>query len=44
MLFRSEDLPDEKLEEEYAPLKVEHKARIAGSVDVMPCDRMLVAE
>jgi hypothetical protein len=44
VVIDSEDSLDSKLEEEYAPLKVVLKFRLPSDIDIMPCDRLLVAE
>ncbi len=44
VVIDTEDTPNEKLNEEYAPLRVERCVRLPDDCSEMPCDRLLVAE
>jgi len=44
VVIDTDDTPDAKLNEEYAPLAVEDKVQIKGDCGGMPTDRLLVTE
>jgi hypothetical protein len=44
VVIDTEDTSEEKLNEEYAPLKVNQRVRLPDDCSGMPTDRLLVAE
>lgn len=44
VVIDTEDTPNEKLNEEYAPYRVERCVRLPDDCSEMPCDRLLTAE